>query len=134
VPPEPEGGPTRISDADPREFFVSIDARASVFAEYLVGWKARMERLGTVNFPAAARRVHGRNPVLEVALSADGRLAEVRVTRSSGVGALDQAALDLVRLASPFDPFPADVRAQYDTLRFAYEWRFIDGRGDILGP
>ena len=134
VPPEPEGGPTRISDADPREFFVSIDARASVFAEYLAGWKARMERLGTVNFPAAARRVHGRNPVLEVALSADGSLAEVRVTRSSGVGALDQAALDLVRLASPFDPFPANVRAQYDTLRFAYEWRFIDGRGDILGP
>lgn len=134
VPPQPEGGPTRISDANPREFFVSIDTRASLFAEYLAGWKARMERLGTINFPAVARQRRQRNPVLEVALNADGTIAEVRVTRSSGSGALDQAALDLVRLASPFDPFPADVRVQYDTLRFAYEWRFIDGRGDILGP
>jgi protein TonB len=133
-PPRPEGGPTRISDANPREFFVSIDTRASLFAEYLAGWKARMERLGTINFPAVARQRHQRNPVLEVALNADGTIAEVRVTRSSGSGALDQAALDLVRLASPFDPFPAEVKVQYDTLRFAYEWRFIDGRGDILGP
>jgi len=128
VAPRPDGGLTRVSDTNPREFFVSIDARESVFAEYLAGWKARMERLGTLNFPAVARRAHDRNPVLEVAVSDDGTLAEVRVTRSSGDGTLDQAAIDLVRLASPFDPFPPAVSAQYDTLRFAYEWRFIDGR------
>jgi protein TonB len=128
VQPQPEGGLTRVSDADPREFFVSIDARASIFAEYLAAWKARMERLGTLNFPNVAQAAHERNPVLEVAVSADGTLASVTVTRSSGHGPLDQAAIDLVRLASPFDPFPPEVRAQYDTLRFAYEWRFIDGR------
>ena len=47
---------------------------------------------------------------------------------------MDQAALDLVRLASPFDPFPADVRARYDTLRFAYEWRFLEGARSAPGP
>lgn len=130
TPPEaqPDGGLTRVSDSNPREFFVSIDARASIFAEYLAAWKARMERLGTLNFPNVAQGAHERNPVLEVAVAADGTLATVRVTRSSGHGPLDQAAIDLVRLASPFDPFPPAVRAQYDTLRFAYEWRFIDGR------
>ena len=127
VAPQPEGGLTRVSAANPREFFVSIDARGSVFAEYLAGWKARMERLGTLNFPSVSRGRAG-NPVVEVAVAADGKLDSVRVTRSSGNGALDQAAVDLVRLASPFDPFPPAVRAQYDTLRFAYEWRFIDGQ------
>jgi TonB family protein len=82
-----------------------VNARESVFAEYLAAWKARMERLGTLNYPTVAGR-QGGNPVLEVALAADGSLREVRVTRSSGQGALDQAAMDLVRLGTPYDPFP----------------------------
>lgn len=123
----PEGGLTRVSADEPREHFISLDTRESVFAEYLAGWKARMERLGTLNFPAVAGGRSG-NPVLEVAVAADGALDAVRVTRSSGQPALDQAAVDLVQLASPFDPFPAAVRSQYDVLRFAYEWRFIEGR------
>jgi periplasmic protein TonB len=129
-PPEapPEGGLTRISAAERREHFVSVDARESVFAEYLAAWKARMERLGTLNFPTVARGQRSGNPVLEVALGADGHLEGVEVTRSSGHSALDQAAVELVRLASPFDPFPPAVRAQYDVLRFSYEWRFIEGR------
>lgn len=124
----PDGGLTQVTSRDEREYFVSVDARESVFAEYLAAWKARMERLGTVNFPAMAGASRTGNPVLEVAVKANGWLDEVRVTRSSGDPALDQAAVDLVRLASPYDPFPAAVRAQYDVLRFAYEWRFIDGR------
>jgi protein TonB len=123
----PEGGVTRVTASGEREHFVSVNARESVFAEYLAGWKARMERLGTLNYPTTAGQ-RGGNPVLEVVVGADGGLREVRVTRGSGNGALDQAAMDLVRLASPYDPFPATVRAQFDVLRFAYEWRFIEGR------
>jgi hypothetical protein len=33
-----------------------------------------------------------------------------------------------VRLASPFDPFPAAMRKSYPVLRFAYEWQFLEGR------
>lgn len=124
----PDGGVTRVTATDRREYFVSVDARESVFAEYLAAWKARMERLGTVNYPTVAEQRRSGNPVVEVAVAADGRLEEVRVTRSSGQPALDQAAIDLARLASPYDPFPPAVRARYDVLRFAYEWRFIEGR------
>jgi periplasmic protein TonB len=123
----PEGGVTRITAAGEREYFVSVSARESVFAEYLAAWKARMERLGTLNYPTIAGR-QGGNPVLEVALAADGSLREVRVTSSSGQGALDQAAIDLVRLGSPTILSPPAVRAQFDVLRFAYEWRFIEDR------
>ena len=37
---------------------------------------------------------------------------------------LDEAAIEILRLASPFDPFPDFLRNDYDVLRFAYEWRF----------
>jgi protein TonB len=105
------------------------DTRESLIAGYLDGWKRRIERVGTLNFPDEARRqALSGNPVLEVAIRADGRLEQVLVRRSSGHRELDNAALRIVRLAAPFDPFPRAMREQYPVLRFAYEWQFLKGR------
>ncbi len=105
------------------------DTRESMIAGYLDGWKRRVERVGTINFPDAARRqgMSG-NPVLEVAIRADGRLEQVLIRRTSGHRELDNAAQRIVRLASPFDPFPPAMRARYPVLRFAYEWQFLNGQ------
>jgi len=65
--------------------------------------------------------------VLEVAIDADGRLAKAEILTSSGFADLDAAALAILKLASPFDPFPPDLAARYHTLRFAYEWQFTGG-------
>jgi protein TonB len=59
-------------------------------------------------------------------IRADGTLKSIVVRRSSGDQALDQAALKILRLAAPFDPLPANVRKDYDVLRFAYDWDFFD--------
>jgi protein TonB len=64
------------------------------------------------------------SPTLEVIISASGQLREVIVRRTSGSKLLDQAALEILRRAAPFDPFPQVVRDEYDTLRFAYKWQF----------
>jgi protein TonB len=105
------------------------DTRESLIASYLDGWKRRIERVGTLNFPNEARRrgMSG-NPVLEVAIRADGGLEQVVVRRSSGHRELDNAALGIVRLAAPFDPFPSAMRERYPVLRFAYEWQFLKGQ------
>jgi protein TonB len=105
------------------------DTRESQIAAYLDGWKRRIEQVGTLNFPnEARRRSMSGNPVLEVAIRADGHLEQVLVRRSSGYRELDQAAVGIVRLASPFDPFTPAMRERYPVLRFAYEWQFLDGR------
>ena len=110
------------------EHWVSPDTRASRLAPYLAEWKRKVERVGTLNFPTAARRsgLTG-SPVVEVEIAADGRLQEAHVRRSSGYDALDRAALTILRLASPFNPFPPDIAAQYSRLRFAYQWDFVSG-------
>jgi periplasmic protein TonB len=110
------------------EHWVSPDTQASRLAPYLAEWKRKVERVGTLNFPTAARRsgLSG-SPVVEVEIAADGRLREAHVRRSSGYGALDRAALTILRLASPFNPFPPDLAAQYSRLRFAYQWDFVSG-------
>jgi periplasmic protein TonB len=105
------------------------DTRESAIASYLDGWKRRIERVGTLNFPNEARRRQlSGNPVLEVAIRANGSLETVLVRRSSGHRELDEAAVGIVRLAAPFEPFPTALRERYPVLRFAYEWQFIDGR------
>jgi len=40
---------------------------------------------------------------------------------------LDQAALTILHLASPFNPFPATLAKHYSRLRFAYQWDFVAG-------
>jgi protein TonB len=107
------------------------DTRESQIASYLDGWKRRVEQVGTAHFPEEARRrSRSGNPVLEVAIRADGSLQQVVVRRSSGRSELDHAAISTVRLAAPFDPFPPAMRERYPVLRFAYEWQFMSGRSD----
>lgn len=103
------------------------NTRESKLAPYLNAWRSKIERLGTLNFPQNVRNAQG-NPVLEVALRADGTLGEALIKRSSGNKEIDQAALSILRLASPFDPFPSELRQQYQELRFAYEWQFLGAR------
>ena len=108
--------------------WVTPDTRASKLAPYLAAWKRKVERIGTLNFPAVARSsgLTG-SPVVEVQIGANGRLLKAAVRRSSGHDALDQAAMTILRLASPFDPFPADLADDYAQLRFAYQWDFVAG-------
>jgi protein TonB len=110
------------------ELYITADTRASRLAPYLDGWRRRVERVGTVNYPSAAQRqgLSG-NPVIEVTLQRDGRLRAARIQHSSGHPEIDAAALDILRLSSPFDPFPPELARDYQTLRFAYEWQFVGG-------
>ena len=105
------------------------NTRQSRLAPYLDAWRRKIERLGTLNFPQTVRGKDVGNPVLEVSIRRDGNLGDVVIRRSSGRKDIDQAALSILRLASPFDPFPPEIREQYQELRFAYEWQFLEGDG-----
>jgi protein TonB len=120
------------------ELWVTPDTRQALVAPYLVAWRLKIERLGTMNFPQAAWRAPGtRNPDVEVVILADGTLESATIRRSSGSAKLDQAATDILKLASPFDPFPKELADKYRLLRFTYGWEF-DGqkvsRGTVTAP
>ena len=125
--PQDDRATLKIHDDDPRQLFVSADTRESSVAPYLDSWKRRIEAVGNEYFPQVPGldEVAG-SPTLEVAINATGELEEVVIRRSSGSAIIDEAALDILRRASPFDPFPAEIRDDYDTLRFAYKWLFGD--------
>ena len=128
LPSSEDDDALRLKGPQRRELMVSPSTRESAATLYIDGWRRRVERVGTLNFPNQARRrgLSG-NPVIEVALDADGRLADMRVRRSSGHADLDQAALQILRLSAPFEPFSQELAERYDVLRFAYEWQFVGG-------
>lgn len=120
------------------ELWVTPDTREALVAPYLVAWRTKIERLGTLNFPQAAWRApRTRNPDVEVVILADGTLESATIRRSSGSAKLDQAAVDILKLASPFDPFPKELSDHYRLLRFTYGWEFDGGnvrRGTVTAP
>ena len=116
---------------DARTLIATPSTRQSGLAEYLDGWRRRVERIGTANYPRELLgNLRAGRPTLEVVIAADGRLDDIVVQRSSGDNALDQAALKILRLAAPFAPLPDNIRADYDVLRFAYEWDFSTGAAE----
>jgi protein TonB len=116
---------------DSRTLIATPSTRQSGLAEYLDGWRRRVERIGTANYPTQLLgNIGAGRPTLEVVIAADGRLDDIVVRRSSGDTALDQAALKILRLAAPFPPLPEEIRVDYDVLRFAYEWDFSQGAAE----
>lgn len=114
-----------IHDDDPRQLVISVDTRESVIAAYLDDWKRRIEAVGDLYF-AELGDLGGLtgSPTLEVKIEASGQLSEVVIRKSSGSRVVDQAALDILRRASPYEPFPDDVRNEYDRVAFAYKFLF----------
>jgi protein TonB len=110
------------------QHWVAPDTQAATLAPYVARWKRKVERLGSLHFPSAARTAGlSGSPVIEVEIGADGRVVQVSVRRSSGHDELDQAALAAVRLSSPFDPFPAELASEYARLRLLYQYEYVAG-------
>lgn len=125
--PQDERASMLLTDDDPRQLVVSADTSESTIAPYLDNWKRRIEAVGVAYFPELVDidGIEG-SPTLEVSIDSSGNLEDVVIRKSSGSTVLDQAALDILRRASPFDPFPPEVAADYDSLRFAYKWLFSE--------
>jgi protein TonB len=81
-----------------------------------------------LNYPEEAkRRELTGDLIMDVALKPDGSIDSVTIKRSSGHAVLDDAAKRIVRLASPFAPFPDDIRAETDILHITRTWQFTHG-------
>ena len=123
--PQDEDASMQIRDDDPKQFVISADTRETVYALYLNNWKTRIEAVGDEYFAEFADigDLSG-DLTLQVKIAASGQLIEVIVEKSSGSRVVDQAALDILRRAAPFDPFPDEVADEYERFLFRYKWLF----------
>ena len=111
----------------PRKKFIGARAEEYRFAQYIEDWRQKVERIGTLNYPEAARgKLYG-SMVLTVSINADGTLGRVDVNRSSGYKVLDDAARRIVQMASPYSPFPPEIRRDTDIIEITRTWYFTQG-------
>jgi len=114
----------------PRKQFIGANAAEYRFAQYEEDWRVKVERVGTLNYPAEARgKLYG-NLRLTVTIRPDGTVESIELDRSSGLKSLDAAAFKIVRMATPFAAFPPDIRRDTDLLIITRTWFF--GQGDKI--
>ena len=123
---------TRDYNARPRRGFIGPTTRGTSYAMYYAQWKDKVERIGTINYPAEARGHLYGDLTLRVTLNPDGTIYnnEVEVTRSSGSLVLDRAARRIVLLGAPYGRFSDELRREYDIFEIFSTFRFT--KGDAL--
>jgi len=113
----------------PRHMFLNARTEEYKYAAYMDAWRAKVERIGNLNYPEEAKQRHlTGNLLLDVALNADGTINNISIRRSSGQKILDDAAIRIVELAAPFAPFPPDIRIDTDVLHITRTWKFNESQ------
>lgn len=109
----------------PRRMFVGARAQEFTFAQYVEDWRIKVERVGNLNYPEAAKRnrLYG-TLVLTVSINEDGSVESIQIERTSGSKILDQAAVNIVEMAGPFARFPEAMRKKVDILGITRSWSF----------
>ena len=109
----------------PRRKFIGARTQEYRFSRYIEDWRIKIERVGTFNFPQAARdqKIYG-SLRLTVSIKSDGTVDKVEIDRSSGYKILDEAAIRIVNLAAPYAAFPDDISKDTDILGITKTWTF----------
>lgn len=112
----------------PKRRFIGARAEEYRFARYVEDWRLKVERIGNLNYPEAARaqKLYG-SLLVTTGIRADGSVESVVVERSSGKRVLDLAATHIVQMGGPYSPFPPDIRRDTDILYITRTWTFAPG-------
>ena len=103
----------------------SVSTKASYDALYLNDWAQKIEAVGNKNFPEAALRdeIFG-SLRMSVLILPNGAVEDIEILQTSGHVVLDEAAMHIVKLSSPFKPFPREIKKNTDKLEIIRTWRF----------
>jgi protein TonB len=115
----------------PRRKFVGARTQEFRYARYIEDWRQKIERVGTLNYPEAAKnqKLFG-SLQLTVSIKSDGTVDNIEINRSSGQKILDEAARRIVQLAAPYAAFSGDIAKDTDILSITRTWTFT--RADQL--
>jgi periplasmic protein TonB len=109
----------------PKRKFIGARTKEYRFAMYVESWRQKVERIGNMNYPEAAKtqKLYGQLR-MTVSIKADGSLESVVIDQPSNHPVLDEAAKRIVELAAPYAVFPDDIKKDTDILSITRTWTF----------
>jgi protein TonB len=112
------------------KFVSSVSTHKYLAAQYVKDWEDKVERTGNLNYPAAAKKPgQSQSLTMDVGINADGSIYSMRIVRSSGNAALDEAAKRIVKISAPFAELPVDLLKEVNVLVITRVWKFSDETG-----
>ena len=109
-----------------RQKFISSRTKEHKYAAYMESWRSKVEQVGNLNYPEVAKQKQlSGSLVLNVAINSDGSVAQISVVRSSGQKILDDAAVRIVSMAAPYEPFSDEILKEVDTIHITRTWQFL---------
>lgn len=115
--------------ARPRKGHISPRTREYKLAQYGEDWRLKVQRVGELNFPRGLKGSLYGSVQVNVELRADGSVISIEIGRPDRNPKINEAALRIIKLASPYAPFPPDIRKEYDVLVISRTMNFT--REDI---
>jgi protein TonB len=106
------------------------------FEQYLAAFRRKIACSSSKHYPQAARDKTFGDLIITVSVLADGSFEKARIDRSSGHKVLDDGAINIAKQAAPFDPFPPEIRRDFDALDITRTWTFtlIEGEAAAEDP
>lgn len=112
----------------PRRKFLSARTKEYKYAGYMEAWRTKVERVGNLNYPERAKQKDLTGSlVLDVEIKPSGAVHNITVVKASGSKVLDDAAIRIVKLAAPYEPFPTEFKQEIDILHITRTWQFLSG-------
>ncbi len=87
---------------------IALDTRETKYASYFARIKRQIELAWNYPYEAQRKGITG-ELTLRFQISRDGNLTNVRLINGSGYNVLDEAALQAVKSAAPYYPFPVTI-------------------------
>jgi len=109
----------------PKRRFIGARTKEASDAMYLEAWRQKVERIGNLNYPTAAKdqKIYGQLR-MTVSIKADGSIESIVIDKSSGSKILDEAAKNIVNLAAPYAKFSEEMQKNTDILGITRTWTF----------
>lgn len=109
----------------PKRKAIGARSQEYQFAAYMEAWRLKVERIGNLNYPEAAKEkmLYGRLQ-MTVSIRSDGSLEKIEVRRSSGHPILDNAAKKIVEMGAPYAAFSENMRNEADVIDITRTWTF----------
>ena len=96
----------------------------TIESKYLNAWQRKIERVGNNVLKKDYSQLDLTQLRLVVSIDSLGNLIETKIIDSSGNSEIDKIAKEIVRLASPFEPFSDEMLSEYEVLQVDRIWKF----------
>jgi TonB family protein len=103
---------------------VSLNSSEKRYAPYLIKIKNKISKIWSYPSQASERKKEGTTKV-RFSLDKDGKLVKSIIISSSGYTLLDREALDVVRAAAPYEPFPININLSRLHILATFQYRLL---------